>query len=65
MFSGNAIEKLSKLDIHKFFVTDSLPQNYSKYNQFNDVSIANLFGEAIKRIHEGSSVGELFKQDNI
>ena len=65
VFSGNAIEKLSKLDIHKFFVTDSLPQNYSKYNQFNDVSIANLFGEAIKRIHEGSSVGELFKQDNM
>ena len=65
VFSGNAIEKLSKLDIHKYFVTDSLPQNYSQYNQFNDVSIANLFGEAIKRIHEGSSVGELFKQDNI
>ena len=65
VFSGNAIEKLSKLDIHKYFVTDSLPQNYSQYNQFNDVSIANLFGEAIKRIHEGSSVGELFKQDNM
>ena len=65
VFSGNAIEKLSKLDINKYFVTDSLPQNYSQYNQFNDVSIANLFGEAIKRIHEGSSVGELFKQDNI
>ena len=65
VFSGNAIEKLSKLDIHKYFVTDSLPQNYSQYTQFNNVSIANLFGEAIKRIHEGSSVGELFKQDNI
>ena len=65
VFSGNAIEKLSKLDIHKYFVTDSLPQNYSQHTQFNNVSIANLFGEAIKRIHEGSSVGELFKQDNI
>ena len=65
VFSGNAIEKLSKLDINKYFVTDSLPQNYSQHTQFNNVSIANLFGEAIKRIHEGSSVGELFKQDNI
>tara|TARA_Y100000588_G_scaffold342878_1_gene387989 strand:+ start:385 stop:1353 length:969 start_codon:yes stop_codon:yes gene_type:complete len=65
VFSGNAIEKLSKLEINKYFVTDSLPQNYSEYTQFNDVSIANLFGEAIKRIHEGSSVGELFNQDNI
>ena len=65
VFSGNAIENLSKLDINKYFVTDSLPQNYAKNTQFNNVSIANLFGEAIKRIHEGSSVGELFKQDNI
>jgi len=65
VFSGNAIENLSKLDINKYFVTDSLPQNYSNNTQFNNVSIANLFGEAIKRIHEGSSVGELFKQDNI
>ena len=65
VFSGNAIEKLSKLEINKYFVTDSLPQNYSEYTKFNDVSIANLFGEAIKRIHEGSSVGELFNQDNI
>ena len=65
VFSRNAIEKLSKLNISKYFITDSLPHNYDKNTQFNSVSIATLFGEAIKRIHEGSSVGELFKQNNI
>ena len=38
---------------------------FEKNTQFNNVSIATLFGEAIKRIHEGSSVGELFKKNNI
>ena len=65
VFSRNAIEKLSKLNINKYFITDSLPHNYNKNTQFNNVSIATLFGEAIKRIHEGSSVGELFKKNNI
>jgi len=65
VFSRNAIEKLSKLNINKYFITDSLPHNYNKNTQFNNVSIATLFGEAIKRIHEGSSVGELFNKNNI
>ena len=65
VFSRNAIEKLSKLNINKYFITDSLPRNYNKNTQFNNVSIATLFGEAIKRIHEGSSVGELFNKNNI
>ena len=63
VFSGNAIQKLSDLNINKYFVTDSIPQNYQKYKKYNQISVANLFGEAIKRIHEGSSVGELFKNN--
>ena len=63
VFSGNAIQKLSDLSINKYFVTDSIPQNYQKYKKYNQISVANLFGEAIKRIHEGSSVGELFKNN--
>ena len=63
VFSGNAIQKLSDLSINKYFVTDSIPQNYQKYKKYSQISVANLFGEAIKRIHEGSSVGELFKNN--
>ena len=64
VFSGNAIQKLSDLSINKYFVTDSIPQDYQKYKKYNQISVANLFGEAIRRIHEGASVGELFKNNN-
>ena len=63
IFSNNAIRKLSDIDITDYFITDSIPQDYTKYNKFKEVSVANLFGEAIKRIHEGSSVGELFNNN--
>jgi ribose-phosphate pyrophosphokinase len=63
VFSGNAIQKLSDLSINKYFVTDSIPHDYQKYTKYNQISVANLFGEAIKRIHEGSSVGELFNNN--
>jgi len=63
IFSNNAIRKLSDIDIKDYFITDSIPQDYTKFNKFKEVSVANLFGEAIKRIHEGSSVGELFNNN--
>ena len=63
IFSNNAIRKLSDIDITDYFITDSIPQDYTKFNKFKEVSVANLFGEAIKRIHEGSSVGELFNNN--
>ncbi|MAW66397.1 MAG: ribose-phosphate pyrophosphokinase [Chloroflexi bacterium] len=63
IFSNNAIRKLSDIDIKNYFITDSIPQDYTEYNKFKEVSVANLFGEAIKRIHEGSSVGELFNNN--
>ena len=63
IFSNNAIRKLSDIDIKDYFITDSIPQDYTKFNKFKEVSVATLFGEAIKRIHEGSSVGELFNNN--
>ena len=33
-----------------------------KYDKITVLSVAPLLGEAIKRIHEGMSVGELFEQ---
>ena len=60
IFSNNAITKLSDLDVKNYYITDSIPQDYTNYNKYEEVSVAKLFGEAIQRIHEGSSVGELF-----
>ena len=60
IFSNNAIKKLSDIDVKNYYITDSIPQDYTNYNKYEEVSVAKLFGEAIQRIHEGSSVGELF-----
>ena len=60
IFSNNAITKLSDIDVKNYYITDSIPQDYTNYNKYEEVSVAKLFGEAIQRIHEGSSVGELF-----
>ena len=43
-------------------VTDSVPLSSSqKVGNLTVLSVAPLMGEAIKRIHEGRSVGELFQ----
>ena len=59
---GDTVNKLSKVDnIEEFVITDTVPFNSDKFvNKFKILSIAPLFGEAIKRIHEGQSVGALF-----
>ena len=48
-------------DIKEFVITDTVPLFLKKSSdKFKVISIAPLFGEAIKRIHEGKSVGALF-----
>ena len=59
---GETVEKLSNVDIIKeFVITDTVPiKSDQTYKKFKIISIAPLFGEAIKRIHDGKSVGALF-----
>lgn len=59
VLSGKAIEKIEGSDIEKLIVTNTIP--LSKNSQKIEVlSVAELFGEAIRRINEGSSVSSLF-----
>ena len=60
IFSGNAIERLSSIDILKeVVVTDSV--NSSNGNaKIKHLSTSSLMAEAISRIQTGRSVGELF-----
>ncbi len=59
VLSGKAIEKIEGSDIEKLIVTNTIP--LSKDSQKVEVlSVAELFGEAIRRINEGSSVSSLF-----
>ena len=60
IFSGPAIERLTNSEIEKVIVTNTLPVYEKQFNKLEIVSIAPLIGEAIKRIHEGSSVSSLF-----
>ena len=61
VLSDPAIDRLAASPISKVVVTDTLPPtNDGADCGLEIVSIAPLLGEAIRRIHEGDSVGALF-----
>ncbi len=62
VLSGPAIERVDKCkDLKELLVTDSIPvSNHKKHPRVKVLSIANLLGEAIKRIHNEESVSSLF-----
>lgn len=60
VFSKDAREKLEKSVLKEVIVTDTIPQKDGKYSKIKMLSIASLLGEAIKRIHNESSVSSLF-----
>jgi ribose-phosphate pyrophosphokinase len=61
IFSGPAIERISKSPVKEVVVTDTLPGKSKKPDKITTLSIAPLFGEAINRIHTGLSIGALFE----
>ncbi len=62
VLSNPALERLTASPISKVVVTDTLPPpNNGAMCGLEIVSIAPLLGEAIRRIHEGDSVGALFR----
>ncbi len=62
VLSGPAVERIENSSLEKVFVTDTIRLNdkASSSDRFEVLSVAELFGEAIKRINEGSSVSSLF-----
>ncbi|HUU38578.1 MAG TPA: ribose-phosphate pyrophosphokinase [Candidatus Desulfaltia sp.] len=62
VLSGQAIAKIEKSPLEKVIVTDTIPLNAAAQacGKFVVLSVAELFGEAIRRINEGSSVSSLF-----
>ncbi len=56
------IERLKKSDISELIVTDTVPQGwYDDSLPITVLSVAELFGEAIRRIHNNQSVSSLFR----
>jgi len=60
IFSGPAIERLTRAPIEKVVVTNTLPMEGKQFGKLEVVSVAPLLAEAIRRMHEGVSVSSLF-----
>lgn len=62
VFSDPAIARLSSGVLEEVIVTNTIPvpENHH-FNQLTVLSVANLLGEAIWRIHEDTSVSSMFR----
>jgi ribose-phosphate pyrophosphokinase len=61
VFSGPAIERISKSPVKEVVAADTIPVNGSKkISKITILDTAPLLGEAIHRIHTGMSVGAMF-----
>ena len=62
VLSGPAMERLSESNIKKIIVTDTIAISKEKHiEKLKVVSVGNVFGEAVNRIHNGESVSALFE----
>ncbi|MDY7012851.1 MAG: ribose-phosphate diphosphokinase, partial [Cyanobacteriota bacterium] len=62
VFSPPALERLSSGVLEEVIVTNTIPVPESKeFEQLRVLSVANLIGETIWRIHEDSSVSSMFR----
>ncbi len=62
VLSGNAVDKVNNSVLEELLVTNTIPLNSKKEQcgKLTVLSIASLIGEAIRRIHEESSISSLF-----
>jgi ribose-phosphate pyrophosphokinase len=64
IFSGSAIDRINASALKQVIVTDTIPlPEGTPSDRITILSVAPLFGEAIKRIHRGESVGALFSSE--
>ena len=63
VFSGKAAERLASCPVKEVVVTDTIPvTGNKKLGKITVLSMAPLLGEAINRIHTGSSIGAMFER---
>jgi ribose-phosphate pyrophosphokinase len=63
IFAGPAVERLAKAELNEIVVTDTIPLPSTVLERLSNLtvlSVADLIGEAIRRIHEHRSVSALF-----
>ena len=60
MLSNGAYKKIEQSRLNELIVSDSIPYTV-KGTKIRQVSVASLFGEAVRRITNEESVSGLFK----
>jgi ribose-phosphate pyrophosphokinase len=62
VLSGPALDRIDQSKLERIFVTNTIPlaERAAASGRITVLSVAELFGEAIRRINEGSSVSSLF-----
>lgn len=63
VLSGKAMERINGSELKQLVVTNTIPLDGKKKisDKITVLSVAELFGEAIRRIHKGESVSSLFE----
>lgn len=61
VLSGPAIERLNNSVLCELVFLDTIPMNKEADDRVKVLSVASLFAETLTRIHEGRSIGELFR----
>jgi ribose-phosphate pyrophosphokinase len=63
---GQAVERLQKAPIDEIIVTDTIPLNdtAAKLSNIKVLSVSELLGEAIRRIHEDESISSMFNGED-
>ena len=65
LFSGDASDRVVDSPLRELVATDTVPLSENHMNgKVTILSVAPLLGEAIRRIHNGLSVGELFNGES-
>jgi ribose-phosphate pyrophosphokinase len=60
VFCGPAVERLREVSARGVVVTNTIPVDHPEIPKFRVLSVAQLLGEAIRRIHHNKSVSSLF-----
>jgi len=67
VLSGSAMDTLENCPIKEILVTNSIPLNHHKKisSKINQLSVAQLFAQAVSHIHTGQSVSLLFPEARV
>jgi ribose-phosphate pyrophosphokinase len=63
VLSDKAVERLQKCELDELITTDSVPVRDVPNFKLTVLSIAELLGEGILRVHNAESVSSLFEVD--